>query len=54
MRNEHKIRIVVADDHALIRMGLIALVNTETDLTVVAEATDGQQAVDLLQSTIPT
>jgi DNA-binding NarL/FixJ family response regulator len=47
MRNEHKIRIVVADDHALIRMGLIALVNTETDLTVVAEATDGQQAVDL-------
>ena len=47
MRNENKIRILVADDHALIRMGLVALVNTETDITVVAEAADGQQAVDL-------
>jgi DNA-binding NarL/FixJ family response regulator len=47
MKNEHKIRILVADDHALIRMGLISLVNTEPDITVVAEAADGQQAVEL-------
>jgi DNA-binding NarL/FixJ family response regulator len=47
MKNEGKIRILVADDHALIRMGLVALVNTELDITVVAEAADGQQAVDL-------
>jgi len=47
MKNDAKIRILVADDHSLIRMGLISLVNTEPDITVVAEAADGQQAVDL-------
>jgi DNA-binding NarL/FixJ family response regulator len=47
MKNENKIRILVADDHALIRMGLVSLMNTEPDITVVAEAADGQQAVDL-------
>jgi DNA-binding NarL/FixJ family response regulator len=47
MKNETKIRLLVADDHSLIRMGLVALVNTEPDITVVAEAADGQQAIDL-------
>jgi DNA-binding NarL/FixJ family response regulator len=37
---------LVADDHALIRMGLVSLVNTEPDITVVAEAADGKQAVE--------
>src|SRR5262249_4700232 len=37
----------VADDHSLIRMGLVALVSTESDMAVVAEASDGQQAVEL-------
>ena len=47
MKNDGKIRILVADDHSLIRMGLVALVNTEADIAVIAEAADGQQAVDL-------
>ncbi len=46
MKPEAKIRILVADDHALIRMGLVSLVNTEPDITVVAEAADGRQAVE--------
>jgi DNA-binding NarL/FixJ family response regulator len=46
MKHEGKIRILVADDHALIRMGLVSLVNTEPDITVVAEAADGKQAVE--------
>lgn len=46
MKAENKIRILVADDHALIRMGLVSLVNTEPDITVVAEAADGTQAVE--------
>ncbi|HEX3797770.1 MAG TPA: response regulator transcription factor [Verrucomicrobiae bacterium] len=46
MKNDGKIRILVADDHALIRMGLVSLVNTEPDITVVAEAADGREAVD--------
>ena len=40
-------RILVADDHAIVRHGLRLLLDREPDLTVVAEAADGAQAVDL-------
>ncbi len=40
-----KIRILIADDHAIVREGLRALLATEPDLELVAEATDGIQAV---------
>lgn len=40
-----KIRILVADDHAVVREGLIALINTERDMTVIGEAADGNEAV---------
>jgi DNA-binding NarL/FixJ family response regulator len=45
MKEGAKIRILVADDHFVVRMGLAALVNTEPDLEVVGEAVDGAQAV---------
>ena len=47
MKKSNKIRIVVADDHFIVRIGLVALVGTESDMHVVAEAADGVQAVDL-------
>jgi DNA-binding NarL/FixJ family response regulator len=47
MKQSEKIRILIADDHYIVRMGLIALVNTEPDMEVVAEAADGNQAVEL-------
>jgi DNA-binding NarL/FixJ family response regulator len=47
MKNSEKIRILVADDHYIVRMGLIALVNTEPDMEVIAEAADGSQALEL-------
>jgi DNA-binding NarL/FixJ family response regulator len=47
MTKSRKIRILIADDHYIVRMGLVALVNTEADMQVVAEAADGQQAIDL-------
>src|SRR5271157_244080 len=47
MKKEGKIGIIEADDHFIVRMGLIALVNTEPNMVVVAEAADGNQAVDL-------
>jgi DNA-binding NarL/FixJ family response regulator len=47
MKKDGKIGILVADDHFIVRMGLIALVNTEPNMVVVAEAADGNQAVDL-------
>lgn len=42
-----KIRILVADDHALVRMGLSTLIGCEPDMKIVAEAEDGPAAVRL-------
>jgi DNA-binding NarL/FixJ family response regulator len=39
-------RILVADDHALVREGLKHVINAEPDLEVVAEAADGAEAVE--------
>src|ERR1700743_2436874 len=41
------IRLLLVDDHALVRMGLCALLQMEPDFKVVAEAGDGQQAIEL-------
>lgn len=43
--NDSKIKVLIADDHALMRMGLRALLDTQPDLEVVGEATDGADAV---------
>jgi DNA-binding NarL/FixJ family response regulator len=40
------IRILTVDDHAILRQGIAALVNGESDMTLVAEASDGQEAID--------
>jgi DNA-binding NarL/FixJ family response regulator len=47
------IRILIADDHYIVRMGLIAMINSESDMEVVAEATDGAQAVALFAKLDP-
>ena len=47
------IRILIADDHAVVREGLIALLCRETDLEIVAEATNGQEAVELFRQHKP-
>jgi DNA-binding NarL/FixJ family response regulator len=47
------IRILIADDHYVVRMGLIAMVNLEPDMEVVAEATDGNQACALFSKWNP-
>jgi two-component system response regulator NreC len=40
-----KIRVLIADDHAVLRAGLRLLINTQPDMTVVAEAGDGVEAI---------
>jgi DNA-binding NarL/FixJ family response regulator len=45
------IRVLIADDQALIRTGLRGIVESAPDLEVVAEATTGRDAVDLLRTT---
>ena len=47
------IRVLLADDQALVRGGLRKIVETEPDLTVVAEAADGMQAVDAARAAKP-
>lgn len=46
MTDERKIRVLLADDHAVLRAGLRALLNAEPDIEVVGEAADGAQAVE--------
>ncbi len=41
-----KIKVLVADDHAVVRSGLAHLLNAETDFEVVCEARDGIEAID--------
>lgn len=47
------IRVVVADDHHLVREGIRALLERAEDIEVVGEAADGQEAVELVQRLAP-
>lgn len=48
-----KIRIFLADDHAVVRAGLKALISAESDMEIVGEAEDGRQALALIPSCAP-
>lgn len=48
-----KYRVMVVDDHPVFRAGLCAIIDGAPDLTVVAEATTGLEAVELAASTRP-
>jgi DNA-binding NarL/FixJ family response regulator len=50
---DDRLRVVVADDEALFRGGLTMIIEAEPDLTVVAEASDGQQALDAVRAQRP-
>lgn len=51
--NKTKIRILIVDDHAVVRKGIRALLATEEDLDVIGEAENGQQAVELYSELNP-
>jgi DNA-binding NarL/FixJ family response regulator len=44
---EHPIRILIADDHPVVRDGLVAILSTQADFLVTGEAANGQEAVKL-------
>ncbi|MEB3367351.1 response regulator transcription factor [Saccharopolyspora mangrovi] len=46
-------RILLADDHVLVRRGVRLILDNEPDLTVVAEAGDGAEAIELARSETP-
>lgn len=47
------IRILAVDDHPLLRKGIAALVNGETDMKLVAEASNGEEAIEKFRSHRP-
>lgn len=49
----NKIRIIVADDHSIMRVGLVSLLSREKDMVVVGEAENGQEAVSLARELKP-
>jgi len=54
VRNDRNIRIVLADDHGVVRAGLRALLDSQPDMVVVGEAADGPEAVNLARTELPT
>src|SRR5437667_9786102 len=46
-RKAKVIRVLVAEDHTVVRDGLVAIIKQEADMDVVAETGDGQQAAEL-------
>lgn len=46
MTSQHKIRILLADDHSVVRQGFSAILRTQEDMDVIAEATNGREAVE--------
>ena len=48
-----KIRILVAEDHLVARVGVSAIINCQPDMVVVAEAINGQQAVERFRKHLP-
>jgi DNA-binding NarL/FixJ family response regulator len=47
------IRVLLADDHQIVREGLRALLNSDEDIQVVGEASDGREAVELSKKLLP-
>jgi len=52
-KTDKKVRIIIADDHPILRDGLRSLLETEPDLQVIAEAGDGAEAVRLVRKHKP-
>jgi DNA-binding NarL/FixJ family response regulator len=48
-----KIRVLVADDHTIVRQGLVGILKASPDMEVVAEASDGNEAVEKSLKTKP-
>ncbi len=47
------IKVIIADDHAIIRAGLRSLINAERDLELIGEATGGLEAIEKVSQTLP-
>jgi DNA-binding NarL/FixJ family response regulator len=53
MSGSKRIRILIAEDHLIARVGVTTIVNMQPDMAVVAEAANGHQAVELFRQYLP-
>ena len=53
LKKKHPVRVMLVDDHPAFRKGLAALIESERDLTVVAEAENGKQALETFREARP-
>ncbi|AFZ56711.1 two component transcriptional regulator, LuxR family [Anabaena cylindrica PCC 7122] len=53
MSSSTPIRVLIADDHYIVRQGLATIINRDPEMTVIAQAEDGQQAIALFQEYQP-
>jgi DNA-binding NarL/FixJ family response regulator len=51
--NPEKIKVLVVDDHPVVRVGITTIIDTQQDMTVVAETGSGEEAVTLFQEHLP-
>jgi two-component system NarL family response regulator len=53
MSQSPTIRVLIADDHSIVRQGLATIINRDSEMTVIAQAEDGQQAINLFREDQP-
>ncbi|MFN2593831.1 MAG: response regulator [Actinomycetota bacterium] len=53
MQSEEKVRVVLIDDHDLLRRGIKTMLDTENDIEVVGEGSDGKEALALVEEHLP-
>ena len=46
----NKIKVLLADDHAILREGISALLSLQNDIEIIGQASNGQEAVDLAKN----
>jgi two-component system NarL family response regulator len=46
MSQSTTIRVLIVDDHSIVRQGLATIINRDSEMTVIAQAEDRQQAID--------
>lgn len=53
MSQSTTIRVLIVDDHSIVRQGLATIINRDPEMTVIAQAEDGQQAIDYFREYQP-
>jgi len=53
MENTSRIKVLVVDDHPIVRVGIVAIINARPDMTVMAQCGTGEEAVELFEQHEP-